>query len=283
MMRYKALVVGVGVLLLSGVAGAATVPWVGTADYKQAPSATGDEDTVGPFDEYDFANGVSLIQAVSVANPTGGFTVGDTFKGYYQSYVSLHQLNGIGVNAPNLAVSGAAGSSQGYEVTVTATYNTEVTSVDGDGNGIFAVTGGGFDVWFDTTPDYSFTNDTGFTGVDSLITGNISGGSGSFLPGFGVGFSNIDLIIGAFGYDQNVYSPDTIVGGSSIFTLKVNNSGGGPTAGVTSVLGQTVGDGALMEADGNMKLQAVPVPAAVWLFGSGLLGLVGIARRKKAA
>ena len=28
---------------------------------------------------------------------------------------------------------------------------------------------------------------------------------------------------------------------------------------------------------------AVPVPAAVWLFGSGLIGLVGITRRKKAA
>lgn len=27
----------------------------------------------------------------------------------------------------------------------------------------------------------------------------------------------------------------------------------------------------------------VPVPAAVWLFGSGILGLVGLARRKKAA
>ena len=27
----------------------------------------------------------------------------------------------------------------------------------------------------------------------------------------------------------------------------------------------------------------VPVPAAVWLFGSGVLGLVGIVRRKKAA
>ena len=27
---------------------------------------------------------------------------------------------------------------------------------------------------------------------------------------------------------------------------------------------------------------AVPVPAAVWLFGSGLIGLIGIARRKKA-
>ena len=29
-------------------------------------------------------------------------------------------------------------------------------------------------------------------------------------------------------------------------------------------------------------ISAVPVPAAVWLFGSGLLGLIGLARRKKA-
>ena len=28
---------------------------------------------------------------------------------------------------------------------------------------------------------------------------------------------------------------------------------------------------------------AIPVPAAVWLFGSGLLGLVGVARRRKSA
>ncbi len=30
----------------------------------------------------------------------------------------------------------------------------------------------------------------------------------------------------------------------------------------------------------SMSIAAVPVPAAVWLFGTGLLGLVGIARRK---
>ena len=32
----------------------------------------------------------------------------------------------------------------------------------------------------------------------------------------------------------------------------------------------------------DCSVAAVPVPAAVWLFGSGLLGLVGVARRKKA-
>ena len=47
------------------------------------------------------------------------------------------------------------------------------------------------------------------------------------------------------------------------------------------------------QPDGNSSLlcgigevafstSAVPIPAAVWLFGSGLLGLVGMARRKKA-
>ena len=33
--------------------------------------------------------------------------------------------------------------------------------------------------------------------------------------------------------------------------------------------------------DGDVAVSAVPVPAAVWLFGSGLLGLVSFARKKK--
>jgi hypothetical protein len=33
---------------------------------------------------------------------------------------------------------------------------------------------------------------------------------------------------------------------------------------------------------GDVAVTTVPVPAAVWLFGSGLLGLIGMARRKAA-
>ena len=46
--------------------------------------------------------------------------------------------------------------------------------------------------------------------------------------------------------------------------------------------GQTELALALVE-DRRVRLSMIPIPPAVWLFGSGLLGLIGIARRKKAA
>jgi hypothetical protein len=41
-----------------------------------------------------------------------------------------------------------------------------------------------------------------------------------------------------------------------------------------------VGAGADMTGVSVTTVSAVPVPAAVWLFGSGLIGLAGVARRK---
>lgn len=45
---------------------------------------------------------------------------------------------------------------------------------------------------------------------------------------------------------------------------------------------QKTNDVVLAWAVQSGDVSAVPVPAAAWLFGSGLLGLIGVARRKKA-
>lgn len=50
------------------------------------------------------------------------------------------------------------------------------------------------------------------------------------------------------------------------------------TIGISIMFSLTSGDSASFTS--NFDVVPVPVPAAVWLFGSGLLGLVGIARRK---
>lgn len=38
-----------------------------------------------------------------------------------------------------------------------------------------------------------------------------------------------------------------------------------------------------LNTDGSLSVSAVPIPAALWLFGSGLLGLAGVGRRRAAA
>ena len=61
-------------------------------------------------------------------------------------------------------------------------------------------------------------------------------------------------------------SQDVTTGGSFEFTLL--NGESNPIAGFVDTFGEATA--------------VIPVPAAVWLFGSGLLGLVGVARRKQA-
>jgi hypothetical protein len=46
-----------------------------------------------------------------------------------------------------------------------------------------------------------------------------------------------------------------------------------------TLLGQTSG----MFLEGTMTLEPVPIPGAAWLFGSAVIGLVGAARKRKAA
>ena len=85
----------------------------------------------------------------------------------------------------------------------------------------------------------------------------LAGGTGAGLTSNWTNFGAVDLIAG----------PDV---------------SGGVTVEFTAICGADEGCFSNLAID-NVTVSAVPVPAAVWLFGSGLVGLIGLARRKKAA
>ena len=73
----------------------------------------------------------------------------------------------------------------------------------------------------------------------------------------------------------------------SLASIELRGNSGDQTESLPTTLSfsvpMTQGDVVAMFAEGELNVSAIPIPAAAWLFGSGLLGMSGIARRKKAA
>lgn len=87
-------------------------------------------------------------------------------------------------------------------------------------------------------------------------------------------------------FDSNGISLGTIgpvsiaTSGNSGQTDEDSFFGATNTGGISSIFISNSSGG--IEIDHLQYGAVIPVPAAIWLFGSGLLGLIGIARRKKA-
>ena len=99
--------------------------------------------------------------------------------------------------------------------------------------------------------------------------------SGSFASRFTAG----ETII----YDLTYTAAPIVASDFNVFSA----SGGGTGSYLSAAHVQSIADpiycsGSSDPACGSGWIGAVPVPAAVWLFGSGLLGLVGVARRCRA-
>jgi hypothetical protein len=138
-----------------------------------------------------------------------------------------------------------------------------------------------FDITFALPISPGFTN--------GYMTGSLSGTYSDFDNSGGATLNLNDwdgLIDGASRMNLFGFAGPCIGVGCSV---TIGNVSEGPTlytGDVTSTIGihmnfeLSAGDRVTFNT--SFEVNPVPVPAAVWLFGSGLLGLIGIARRKKA-
>lgn len=140
----------------------------------------------------------------------------------------------------------------------------------------FEMVDGAFDLNWDTsvlTYNGDFAFDAGLTPRDSFFD-TILEAPGQLTIGWTIGFGPAPLVFGATPRTIGSLSFTMIGGPGSSSTLTLSDSALVP---FTDASGATI---AMNYVDG-VAINPVPVPAAVWLFGSGLIGLVGVARRKK--
>ena len=162
---------------------------------------------------------------------------------------------------------------------------------------------------------FTMLDSTGGTvGVDTTVTGGIGGGTWSvastttFFGALWTAHSGTTFGPGTYSFatvEGGTYTGVVVgagqVGGHILFNwgatanidvVNVWDVAGGVYTSTDGPAGNPVNpdgirgygmiDGAFPNFNANFDFTAVPVPAAVWLFGSGLLGLVGVARRRKA-
>jgi len=99
--------------------------------------------------------------------------------------------------------------------------------------------------------------------------------------------------MGTSGWEQNLYVSEALVSDSLFFLAMDATVTATTIPGIGTFPAQNAGDNATISYLGNFTLtgngnlsytavaSAVPLPAAVWLFGAGLMGLVGVARRRR--
>ncbi|MCQ8128637.1 matrixin family metalloprotease [Methylomonas rivi] len=223
-----------------------------------------------------------------------------------------HTINGFDVAADTLTIftggrnlSGSTlgfGGPGGYSLSFTSTsfFDNSVSRGQGDGTRASVEGAGAFDfaTWggvisFDTGSNWYFDSDVGtdesFSGFDfySVALHEIG-----HLLGFGIADSwNNQIVAGAFTGGESVASfggPVALNGGLDHWA-EGTASGGRETN-----FDPTIGNGvrkhltdldlaALSDIGWQVNAAPVPVPGAVWLFGSALLGLMGISRGRLAS
>lgn len=170
----------------------------------------------------------------------------------------------------------------GYTSAATVSWDSTTTNVNVDdvftinvvGTGFLSnVDGGGVNISFDKN-------------VLNILSVSINESVWDF-GGFGISTGVIDNLAGTIdGIMVNTFA--NVAGDFTIATIQVQAIASGNSLLSLAEYGANpwASGGSAINPDfvnGNVVVSSVPLPAAVWLFGSGLIGLAGISKRKKAA
>jgi hypothetical protein len=159
-----------------------------------------------------------------------------------------------------------------------------VVGLKGIGTGTFSLdlydqTGAMVDSNTGDTWSLNFDTGTGTINSTQLIFGNpwfahsltfVGNGDGTYSGNMLVDYSGTTNIPVTFDWDIDLSQVVALDGDGD--GIPGNAMTSGPFPGLTPAFYGTL-----------TGQYAVPIPATAWLFGSGLLGMIGIARRKKAA
>ena len=145
-------------------------------------------------------------------------------------------------------------------------------------NNVFAQTqGGDLDGWRYAT-ESEFESLAVSAGIPITFFDNNPGGTDpafDLLNGFlGSGEPGSSIAISAVSLSSNTHSLGGFNGLQEVYDVPNANA---------VILNPELSDASSVSSVGSALVRVVPAPAAVWLFGFGLLGLIGAARRKVRA
>jgi hypothetical protein len=210
--------------------------------------------------------------------------------------IAMH--DGIHIGFTSTATGSHTGAPFGSANNYTGTNLVQV-GMDTSGNPIYQTDGNGNNVTMTTTESpgvdepWNFFGNTGMDFLTKGVTVVNDLGTKKFLDfsGWTVtwnGIPSIPMTTGAWGQGTNYFG-----GGNGVARILCSSSTCSQTSTFTLDYFATVPNGDpsgfggvkyTLHLEGHVgEVAAIPVPAAVWLFGSGLVGLAAVARRKKKA